>query len=110
MSADNIRIANGMNVALGNRIWAAGDCEMIDGGPVKIGEDVLLGSGVRIEALVEKPVTIGPRVWIGDGASIRPGVNVGEGAMVCSSSVVESDVPAYAVVEGAPARVTWRLR
>jgi acetyltransferase-like isoleucine patch superfamily enzyme len=44
-------------------------------------------------------------VWIGEGVFIRRGVTIGDGAVVASRSVVTSDVPPYAIVGGAPARV-----
>jgi acetyltransferase-like isoleucine patch superfamily enzyme len=110
VSVQNIRCKHGSNVTLGQRIFASGECEIVDDGLVKIGDDVLLGPGVRIEAMGGKGVVIGDRVWIGNDVVIRSGANISEGAMICSGSVVESDVPAYTVVEGSPARVTWRLR
>lgn len=48
---------------------------------------------------------IGNDVWIGYQALIMPGVKVGNGAIVSSRSVVTSDVPAYAIVGGNPARL-----
>ncbi len=50
-------------------------------------------------------VTIGNDVWIGHGAVIMPGVSICDGAVVGANAVVTRDVPAYAVVAGAPARV-----
>jgi virginiamycin A acetyltransferase len=47
---------------------------------------------------------IGNDVWIGYGALIMPGVHIGNGAIVSSRSVVVSDVPAYTVVGGNPAK------
>jgi acetyltransferase-like isoleucine patch superfamily enzyme len=44
-------------------------------------------------------------VWLGDRVTIVPGVTIGEGAVVAAGSVVTRDVPALAVVGGAPARV-----
>ncbi|MNE44822.1 Chloramphenicol acetyltransferase [compost metagenome] len=44
-------------------------------------------------------------MWIGYQALIMPGVKVGNGAIISSRSVVTSDVPAYAVVGGNPARI-----
>lgn len=48
---------------------------------------------------------IGNDVWIGYKALIMPGVKIGNGAIISSRSVVTSDVPAYAVVGGNPAKV-----
>jgi virginiamycin A acetyltransferase len=48
---------------------------------------------------------IGNDVWLGYDALLMPGVKVGDGAIVASRSVVVSDVPAYSVVGGNPARV-----
>jgi len=48
---------------------------------------------------------IGNDVWIGYDSLVMPGVHIGNGAIVAARSVVVSDVPAYSVVGGNPARV-----
>lgn len=48
---------------------------------------------------------IGNDVWIGFEALIMPGVKIGNGAIIAARSVVTTDVPAWAVVGGNPARV-----
>lgn len=48
---------------------------------------------------------IGNDVWIGYKALIMPGVKIGNGAIISSQSVVTSDVPAYTIVGGNPAKV-----
>ena len=48
---------------------------------------------------------VGPDVWIGDHATLMPGVRIGAGAIVAAASVVTREVPPYAVVAGNPARV-----
>ncbi|MFZ6719821.1 Vat family streptogramin A O-acetyltransferase [Undibacterium sp. Ji49W] len=47
---------------------------------------------------------IGNDVWIGYEALIMPGVKIGNGAIISSLAVVVSDVPAYTIVGGNPAK------
>jgi len=54
-------------------------------------------------------IEIGSDVWIGEGAFIRRGVRIGDGAVVASRAVVSKDVPPYTVVGGTPAKAI-RLR
>jgi acetyltransferase-like isoleucine patch superfamily enzyme len=52
--------------------------------------------------------------WIGTGAVILPGIEIGEGAIVGANSVVTKNVPDYTIVGGVPAKeiktvnVPWR--
>jgi chloramphenicol O-acetyltransferase type B len=48
---------------------------------------------------------IGNDVWIGYRAMILSGVTIGDGAVIGAGSVVATDVPAYAIVAGNPAKV-----
>ena len=48
---------------------------------------------------------IGNDVWIGQNATILPGVHIGDGAIIGASSVVGHDVDPYTIVVGNPARV-----
>jgi acetyltransferase-like isoleucine patch superfamily enzyme len=50
-----------------------------------------------------KLTNIGNDVYIGHGAFIRPGVSIGNGAIIAAEAVVVKDVPPYAVVAGNPA-------
>jgi acetyltransferase-like isoleucine patch superfamily enzyme len=54
-------------------------------------------------------VVIGHDVWLARGAVILSGVKIGNGAVIGTHSVVASDVPAYGIAVGNPARVI-RLR
>lgn len=56
------------------------------------------------------PVFIGTNVWIGDKATILPGVTIGDGAVIAANSVVTKDVPAYSVVAGIPAKVIKQVK
>jgi len=57
------------------------------------------------EDVVASPIKIGDDVWIGTGSIILKGVNIGEGAIVAAGSVVTKDVPSFAIVGGNPAKV-----
>lgn len=51
------------------------------------------------------PTLIGKGASLGAGATILAGVTLGEFSMVGAASVVTKDVPPYALVVGAPARI-----
>lgn len=56
--------------------------------------------------LVSKgPVIIEDNVWIGEKASILPGVHVGRGAIIGAGAVVTKDVPAGHIALGVPAQI-----
>lgn len=67
--------------------------------------DSLKVSPIKRPIYSKGPVTIGKNVWIGDKATILPGVTIGDGAVIAANAVVTRDVPAYAVVAGNPARI-----
>jgi carbonic anhydrase/acetyltransferase-like protein (isoleucine patch superfamily) len=74
------------------------------GQPVLIGADVTVGHRAVIHG-----ATLTDGCLIGIGAIVLNGVTVGEGALVAAGSVVTRDVPAGALVMGAPAQVRREL-
>lgn len=52
-----------------------------------------------------RPVTLSDNVWIGDGAIVCKGVNIGENSVIGAGSVVTSEIPANVIAAGNPARV-----
>jgi acetyltransferase-like isoleucine patch superfamily enzyme len=50
-------------------------------------------------------VKIQDDVWLGAGATILKGVEIGRGAVIAAGAVVKKDVPPYAIVGGIPAKV-----
>jgi virginiamycin A acetyltransferase len=69
----------------------------------------IFGNGWEIAAPESWPyrgdTVVGNDVWIGYGATIMPGVTIGDGAIIASTSVVTKDVEPFAVVGGNPARL-----
>jgi len=57
---------------------------------------------IRPDALKTK---VGNDVWIGQGALIKAGVSIGDGAVVGMGSVVTKNVAPYCIVAGNPARL-----
>ena len=64
-----------------------------------------LGLPMFQQPCIQAPVLIGNDVWIGANAIVLPGVEVGEGAVIAAGAVVNTDVPARAIVGGVPARL-----
>lgn len=56
-----------------------------------------------------RPIRIGNNVWIGAGATILKGVQIGDGSVVAAAAVVTKDVAPRSVVAGNPARVVRTL-
>ncbi len=50
-------------------------------------------------------VTIGNDVWIGYGATLIAGIEIGDGAVIAAGAVVTKDVEPYSIVGGVPAKV-----
>ena len=48
---------------------------------------------------------IGNDVWIGQNATILPGVHISDGAIIGANATVASDIPLYTVSAGNPARI-----
>ncbi|WP_395657145.1 acyltransferase [Nocardioides sp.] len=56
-----------------------------------------------------QPVRIGTGSWLGHGAIVLPGADIGRNVVVAAGSVVRGPVPDHSVVGGAPARVIRRF-
>lgn len=53
--------------------------------------------------------TIGNDCWIGAGATLLPGTQIGDGVIIGAHSVVSGTVPSYSIIAGNPARLV-RMR
>jgi acetyltransferase-like isoleucine patch superfamily enzyme len=55
------------------------------------------------------PTRIGDNVWCGANVAVTGGVTVGERCVIGANSVITSDIPAFSVAAGVPARVIRRV-
>ena len=66
-------------------------------------------SPIKRELVSKGPVIIGKNVWVGDKATILPGVTIGEGSVIGANAVVTKDIPPFSIVVGNPAKVFKRV-
>ena len=53
---------------------------------------------------IGKDIVISDGVWIGFGASVLPGITIGEKSIIGAGSVVTKDIPAYTIAVGNPCK------
>lgn len=94
-------------------------CLMMFAGGITIDDGAMIAANVQLisnnhdlyerQVITCKPVHIGKNAWIGAGATILPGVTIGDNAVVGAASVVTKDVPADTIVAGNPAKSIKRI-
>jgi acetyltransferase-like isoleucine patch superfamily enzyme len=110
----------GKGVYIGNLVYFDGEhpeyIQIEDEVAIAPGAVIIAHSGgspfqARLGVFHEAPqkVVLRKGSWVGVGAIILPGVEVGEGAIVAAGSVVSQNVPPYTVVAGNPARPVRKL-
>ena len=116
-------------VSIGDNVRLHPGCMLFaqdsDQGRIVIEDQVGIGSGVQIYVSNHRhdradvpvklqghyppePVVIRSGAWIGAGAILLPGVEIGNNAVVGAGAVVMRDVPARSVAMGNPARIVLR--
>jgi acetyltransferase-like isoleucine patch superfamily enzyme len=113
---------HGLNLELGERVFINQGCTFMDYAGIRIGARTMVGpkatfitSGHPVDPAERKlyltgaPIDIGENVWIGAGATILPGVTIGDDAVIAAGSIVVDDVPAASLVAGPKGTVqrTW---
>ncbi|MCE7577969.1 CatB-related O-acetyltransferase [Aliivibrio fischeri] len=53
----------------------------------------------------QEPIIIGNDVWIGANVVLKPGITIGDGAIIAANAVVTKNVQAYEIVGGIPAKI-----
>ena len=106
----------GNHTKIGKNVFINFDCIFLDLGGITIEDGVLIAPKVSLlseghtissnerQSLVPGHIYIKKNAWISAGATILPGVTVGENAVVAAGAVVSKDVPANTVVGGIPAK------
>ena len=102
-------------VTIGENVLVMGGCLMMSRGGITIDDGAMIAANVQLISnnhdlhdhalLVCKPVHICRNAWIGAGATILPGVTIGENAVVAAGAVVTKDVAPNTVVGGNPAKL-----
>ncbi|WP_229236219.1 DapH/DapD/GlmU-related protein [Emticicia sp. TH156] len=107
----------GRNISLGKNVFINHACSFLDMGGIIIEDEVMLGPRVNLtsenhplkpndrKAVIPGPIVIKRNAWIGAGATILPGITVGENAVVAAGAIVNRDVPPHTVVAGIPAKI-----
>ena len=57
----------------------------------------------------DKSVRIGNNVWIGDGAAILGGADIGDGVIIGANAVVIGKIPSFTIAVGTPAKPIKRF-
>ena len=112
----------GINIRFGRNVFVNSGCCFQDHAGIEIGDGTLIGHQVVIATLnhvadparradmIPKGVRIGKNVWIGAHATVLPGVNIGDDAIIAAGAVVTKDVEAGSVVGGVPAKKIKNVR
>jgi maltose O-acetyltransferase len=112
---------------VGNRTFIGSGCLFMVAKSITIGDDVLIAAYCNVSdfsahpldpdkrAAAEqvdpedvRPVRIGNKAWLGRGATVLPGVTIGEGAVIGAATVVTKDVPPGHICVGNPGRILLR--
>jgi len=113
------RITYPWKLEIGDRAWIGDHAELYSLGPIRIGADAVVSQRSYLCAATHdyrkvdfpqeaRPVVIGAEAWIATDVFVGPGVTVGRGAVVGARSSVFSDIPAYAIAFGSPAKVSGK--
>lgn len=96
------------NIQIGNGVLTGKWVTVTDNSHGDTNYESLQVMPINRKIVSKGPVIICDNVWIGDKATILPGVTIGKGAVVAANAVVTKDVPAFCIVGGNPAKIIKR--
>jgi putative colanic acid biosynthesis acetyltransferase WcaF len=102
------------NLICADQVTAGDGAEIYNPAPVTLGSHAILSQDAYVCAathdyddpafpLIAYAMTIGPYAWVCARASVAPGVNIGEGAVLGLGSVATRSLDAWTVYAGVPA-------
>lgn len=110
----------GESLTIGNDVGISQNFLLQIRGPVRIGNDVIIGPNVsifsenhnlgnlnekiRLQGVTRRGVTIGSNVWIGANVTILDGVVIGDNVVIAAGAVVTKSIPSNKIGMGVPAR------
>lgn len=108
------RIHSPWNLVCEDQVTVADGAEIYNPAPIKLGSHAILSQGAYLCGathdfddpsfpLLTYAMAVGAYAWICARASVGPGVNIGEGAVLGLGSVATRDLEAWKVYAGAPA-------
>ena len=99
------KVEIGSNVLMASHIYISDNSHGFYGGTAK---DSSPWISPQERAYLVSPVKIGDNVWIGEGAIIMPGVEIGNGCVIGAHSIVNKSIPSCCMAVGAPVQVVKR--
>lgn len=64
----------------------------------------------REQGVVSQPTRLGNNVWVGAGAVVLSGAQIGDGVIINANAVVSGKIPDNAIVQGNPGKVVFTRR
>lgn len=111
----------GKNIVVGKNVFINQNCTFMDRGGIILEDRVLIAPRVNLITInhtidpkkrrdtESKPIHICENVWIGTGATVMPGVMIGENSIIAAASVVTKDIPPNVIAAGVPAKVIKKI-
>lgn len=98
----NTIISSSGGITIGKSVLIAGNCYIGGGRYITERLDLpMMQQGVYTKGAV----TIGDDVWLGAGATVLDGIQIGNGCIIGAGAVVTKNLPDYTVAIGVPAKV-----